>query len=188
MGVHSFCCLTNSSVVLSHLPADSHVSSFSQRKCYSEQEAGVEDPRILILAFPFACSLLLCVPQFTHPGIIISTSQGCCEALFLRSLSGRWRRNYPIHSVSHWHSMIKYFPKPSVLAEVNHDTSFIPCFYLLSRFGPFAKVPQRQSWTWHMEEISMIEVLLLFFLFLHCLKVTHLEGLLPITSVKEFRF
>lgn len=175
MGVHSFCCLTNSPVVLSRLPADSHVSSFSQRKCYSEQETGVEDLRILLLAFPFACSLLLlCVPQFTHPGIIISTSQGCCEALFSRSLSGRWRRNYPIHSVSHWHSVIRYFPKPSVLPEVNHDTSFIPCFYLLSRFGPFAKVPQR-----HMEEISMIEVLLLFFLFLHCLKVTRMEGLLP---------
>lgn len=169
----------SSSVILSHLPAD--VSSLSQRKCYSEQETGVEDPRILSLAFPFACSLLLlCVPLFTHPGIIISTSQGCCEALFLRSLSGRWRRNDLVHSVSHWHSMIKYFPIPSVLAEVNHDTSFIPCFYLLSRFGPFVKPPQKQSWTWHMEEISMIgEVLLLFFLFLHWLKITQLKGLLP---------
>lgn len=73
-----------------------------QRKCYLEQQPGIKDPWILIVAFPCTCSLLhLCVPQFTHPGVIISTSQGCYEALLPRPLSGRWGRNAH-HSQISW--------------------------------------------------------------------------------------
>jgi len=84
-------CPRSSLVCVSHLPQTATLPSSSERKCYSQKQTGIKDPWIIILAFPLTCSLLcLCVPQFTHPGIIISTSQGYCEALLLRSLSGRW--------------------------------------------------------------------------------------------------